>query len=110
MHYQWGYLYTTDSDDYTVTVHYELPPTPTIAQLSLSEYYEFDDEAHAHLGITHSEFLDSNGVTRTIDYPNIPAYPESISVNGMTRVDWEMTVSNCWANYVFNAFFWNSVF
>jgi hypothetical protein len=62
MHYFHNYAYNLDSDDYTVSYHWELPPTPTILQLSLTSYYEFDDQAHAQMGFTHVEYLDSNGV------------------------------------------------
>jgi hypothetical protein len=109
MHYDHNYAYNTGSDPYTISVHYELPPTSTIVQLTLSSYYEFDDQGNVQLGITHDEYLDSNGVTRHDDYNNVPEYPTAVSVNGMTRVDWEMTVSNCWADYMMNAFFWDSV-
>jgi hypothetical protein len=109
MHYDHNYAYTTGSDDYTVSNHYELPPTPTILELSLSTYYEFSDQAHAQLGITHVEYVDSSGVTRHIDYPSAPEYPTALSINSLTRVDWQITVSNSWADYLLNAFFWDSV-
>jgi hypothetical protein len=109
MHYQHGYIYNVDSDDYTISHHWELPPTSTILQLSLSTYYEFDDEAHVDLGFTHDEFVDRDGVTRHDDYDHIPEYPTALSISGLTRVDWEITVSNCWADWLLNAFFWDVV-
>lgn len=109
MHYNHGYAYNTGSDDYTVSYHYELPPNSTILQLSLSSYYEFDDQAHVQTGFTRTEYLDSNGVTRHNDYSEIPEYPTALSVNRLTRADWEMTVANCWADYLLNAYFWNAV-
>jgi hypothetical protein len=110
MHYFHNYAYNLDSDDYTVSYHWELPPTPTILQLSLTSYYEFDYQAHAQMGFTHVEYLDSNGVTRHDDYSEVPEYPTALSVNGLTRADWELTVSNCWADYLANFFFWGSVY
>lgn len=52
MYYDYEWAMTTGSDNYTVSWHYELPPTSTIGQLSLSSYYEFDDRAHVDLGFT----------------------------------------------------------
>jgi hypothetical protein len=109
MHCEHWYLWTTGSDDYTQSYHYELPPTPTIVQLSLSNYFEFDDNAHTLMGITHDEYIDGNGVPRHDDYPITPVYPTVVAINGMTRVDWQFTVSNCWADLLFNAFFWDWV-
>ena len=41
MHCSSGYLYNLGSDLYSVSKHYELPPTATIVELSLSTYFEF---------------------------------------------------------------------
>ncbi len=109
MHYAHNYLYNTGSDDYTVSLHWELPPTSTILQLSLSAYYEFDDQAHVQMGFTHDEYIDSEGIPRHDDYSEIPEYPTALSINRLTRADWEITVSNCWADWLLNAFFWDSV-
>lgn len=109
MHYTHNYAYNTGSDDYTVSSHWELPPTSTILQLSLAGYYEFDDQAHVQIGFTRVEYLDSHGVTRHNDYSEVPEYPTALSINGMTRADWEITVSNCWGDYLANFFFWNAV-
>jgi hypothetical protein len=109
MHCEHWYLYTTDSNDYSQSYHFELAPTPTILQLSLSGYFEFGDQAHVQMGFTHDEYIDSDGVPRHDDYSNIPEYPTLLVINGLTRVDWEISVNDCWADLLFNAFFWDHV-
>jgi hypothetical protein len=109
MHYSHNYLYNTGSDPFTTSHHYELPPTSSICQLSLAGYYEFDDQANFQIGFNHVEYLDSSGVTRHIDYSSVPEYPIAIGVNGLTRIDWQTTVSNCWGDWLLNVFFWDSV-
>ena len=109
MHYAHNYLWTTESDYYTQTAHWELPPTSSIAQLTVTTYFEFDDEGSIDLGITRVEYLDGT-VTRHIDYSNIPQYPKAVSINGLTRIDWRARVSNAWASWLLNVFFWDSVY
>ena len=109
MHYEYGFVYS--DDDYTASYHWELPPTSTILQLSLSSLTEgWDKYAWATLGFTHVEYLDSNGVPRHEDYPVDRNTPTALSVNGLTRVDWEIGVLDTWVNWLLNAFFWNSVY
>jgi len=67
MHYETGYAYNFDSDYHTVSHHWELAPTSSIVELSLTQYFEMDDEASVQLGIKRVEFLDSDGVTRHRD-------------------------------------------
>jgi hypothetical protein len=109
MHCEHWALYNTGSDDYSQSYHFELPPTPSILQLSQSGYYEFDDQSHMEMGFTHAEFIDSGGVPRHDDYSSMPEYPTLLVISGLTRVDWLLTVSNCWADLLFNAFFWDQV-
>ena len=110
MHCESHALYTTGGDFYSTSHHYELPPTPTIAQLSMVNDYEFDDQAKFDLGFTRVEFLDGK-VTRHANFPDIDSVnPTSIVVqNGMTRVDWGAQVSNCAVSYIVNLFYWSSV-
>ena len=109
MHTESGYAYNVEDDEFTLSFHYELPPTPSIVQLSMSAYYEFDDQASTRLSITRVEFIDQGGVPRHIDYPSIPRYPNVAVIDGLTRVDWQVRVSNCWVDYLFNVFFWDAV-
>lgn len=112
MHYQYGWASTTGSDDYTASWHYELPPTPTIGELSLGDYFEFDDKAHVDLGFTHVEYLGPQGQTSHNDYPDIDSFDvqHDVSITNMTRADWAMRVSNCTASFLLNLFFWDSVY
>ena len=111
MHCDTSYAYTTGGDEYTASWHYELPPTSTIGQLSLNRYYEFDDKAHVDLGFTHVEYLGPQGQTSHNDYPDITsADPQLIvGITNMTRADWEIGVSNCWAEWLLNLFYWDNV-
>lgn len=110
MHCEWWAPYNTGDDWYTTSHHFELGPTPTVAELSLIDYYEFDDKARVDLGFTRVEFLDG-GVTRHDDFPDIDSFSavKIVVRNGMTRIDWSAQVSNCAVSYLVNLFFWNSV-
>ena len=107
-----NFAYTTGSDDYSGSFHWELPPRSALGQLSISTYFEFDDEAHVDLGFTHAEYLDNDNVTHHADYPDIDRVDaaRTISVNRLTRIEWQMRVSNCVAWFLINLFFWDSVF
>ncbi len=112
MHQETQWAFTTGSDNYSASYLYELAPTPTIAQISLVKYFEFDDEAHVDLGFTSCSFVDQDGVTRTdtfldIDHvDNVTAFAR----NGLVSASYEMRVSNCHAACLVNFFFWPNVF
>ncbi len=113
MRYETGSMFNFDSDPFTGSWHLELPPTSTIGQLSLAAYFELADEANVDLGFTHDEYLDPQGVPRHDDYPDIDTITgvrHAISINNMTRVDWEMRIGSCAATFLLNLFFWDSVF
>lgn len=107
MHYDTGFVY---GDDYTASYHWELPPTSTILQLSLTGLIEGLDFHFMAQGFTHIEYLDSDGVTRHEDYTDPATRPTALSINGLTRVDWEISVIDARADWLLNAFFWNSVY
>src|SRR5579884_2984235 len=104
MHYFTGWAYTTGSDEYTVSNHWEIPPLNCIVQTSIVGTYEFDDQANAMINITSAQYLDSDGVTRTDDFGGPPATNSnpvtSIYYSSLVRFDWAMQVSNCWGNYM----------
>jgi hypothetical protein len=111
MHYESHYAWNDEDTWYSASWHYELSPTPCIVQLSLGSYDEFDDQGLADLSITHIEFKDSNGHTQSQDFPiavNFPA-KQAMSVDKMTRVDWNLIVSNAFARFIVNVFKWDSV-
>ncbi len=110
MHCEWWWAYNTGGDWYTTSYHYELPPTPTIAELSMIDYFEFDDRAQLDLGFTHIEYLD-NGVTRHDDFANIDSFDSTKIVvhNALTRVDWSMQITSCATSHLINLFYWDSV-
>ena len=109
MHQAHSYAYNTGSDPYTVSHHYEVAPISSLVQLSLSSYYEFGDQANVQTGITRVEYIHPGGVPRHNDYSEISEYPTAVAINRMTRVDWELTASACWADYPLNIFYWDSV-
>lgn len=111
MHYETHWAYNEGDTWYTASWHYELPPTPCIVQLSLGSYDEFNDQGLADLAITHIEFQDAHGAPQSQDFPipvNFPAR-QAMSVDRMTRVDWQLIVSNAFARFLVNVFKWDSV-
>jgi hypothetical protein len=71
MHQEQHWAYNLGSNDFTASHDFELPPTPTLAQVTLGDFYEFDDKSHAELGFTSCVFVDASGVTRTDTFPDI---------------------------------------
>jgi hypothetical protein len=71
MHQEQHWGYTVDSDEQTHSDDYKLPPTPTLAQITVGDFYEFDDKSHANLGFTSCTYLDQNGVPQTDTFPGI---------------------------------------
>jgi hypothetical protein len=111
MHQEENWAYTIDSDNFTASHDYELPPTPTLAQITLGQFYEFGDQSHVDLGFTSCAYLDEHGVTRTDLFPDIDDL-DSVHVfarNGLARADFQIRVSNMFASYVVNFFFWDEV-
>lgn len=111
MHQTQSYAYNVESDDYTASWDWELPPTPTLAQITLGHIYEFDDKSHVDLGFTSCQYLDQNGVTRTDTFPDIDNF-DAVHVfakMGLVRADFQMRVSNISASWVANFFFWDNV-
>ncbi|WP_292770491.1 hypothetical protein [Nostoc sp. NOS(2021)] len=111
MHSETRWAYTTDSDNYSASFQFELPPTSTIAEISLGGYYEFDDKAHVDIGFTGCSFLDNNGVTRTDSFPDIDRFDSTrvFSRNGLTSASYQIRVSNCAAYSLVNFFYWPAV-
>lgn len=111
MHHAHYWAYTTGSDDYTVTHQYELAPTSTLAQISLSDFYEFDDQSHADIAFLGCTYLDSSGVTRTDTFPVIDAFDavHAFGRNGLASATFGIRVSNIAASYIVNFFFWDHV-
>ena len=96
MHQEQHWAYNLGSNDFTASHDFELPPTPTLAQVTLGDFYEFDDKSHAELGFTSCVFVDASGVTRTDTFPDIDAL-DAIRVfgrNGLARADFQLRVSN----------------
>ena len=107
----WYYSAWSVGNPATVSHHDELPPTSTIAQLSLVDYYEFAGQAHVDLGFTRVEFLDGGGVPRHDDFLSIDDFDSTklVARNRMIRADYSMQVANCSASYLINYFFWPSI-
>lgn len=107
-----AYAWTIESGNYTMSFQYELPPTSTLAQISLATYYEFDNQAHAELGFTECTYVDQNGVTHTDTFPDIDAIDATrmFGRNGLSSASYMLRVSNCYGSAVVNFFFWDSVF
>jgi len=112
MHHRSGYAYEIGGDSYSASWHYELAPKSTLAQLSLTSYFEFDDETKVDLGFTSCQFIDSNGVQRTDSFPDIDLIDgvvHKFGRNKLVRVDWEMRVRDVHASWLLNLFYWDHV-
>jgi hypothetical protein len=105
------WAYTIDSDDFSYSGEYRLPPTPTLAQISLAGTYEFDDQSHVDIGFTSCDYIDGDGVQRTDTFKDIDWMdaPRVFGRNNLVRAAWEIRVSNLAAIAILNFFFWDSV-
>ena len=110
MHCEQATFYNTGDDWYTQSFHINLGPQATIAELSMVDYYEFDDKARFDLGFTHVDFMDGT-TPRHDDFSDIDAFDSAKYVvrNGMTRIDWAMQLSNCAVSYLLNLYYWDAV-
>lgn len=111
MHQEQHWAVNTGSDDYSPTWQFELPPTNTLAQIGLGDYYEFDDQAHVDLGFISGSFLDSNGVTRPLNFPDIDSTDavHVLAQPGLTSLVFGTKISNAAMSCVLNFFFWDQV-
>ena len=111
MHQEQHWAYTTGSDDYLATHEFDLPPTPTLGQISMGDYYEFDDQSHVELAFISGSFLDSDGVTRPLNFPNIDDFNATrvFAQPGLASATCGLRVSNASGSAVLNFFFWDQV-
>ena len=111
MHQEQHWGYTVGSGERTGSHDFKLPPTPTLAQITLGDFYEFGDKSHVNLGFTSCTYLDENGVTQTDTFPGIDegGTVHVFGRHGLTSADFQVGVSNIFASYVVNFFFWDSV-
>src|SRR5262249_28032718 len=111
MHQEQHWALTTDSDSYLATHEYDLPPTPTLAQISMGDIYEFDDQSHVELAFISGSFLDSDGVTRPLNFPDIddPNATHVFAQPGLASATYGLRVSNAQGSAVVNFFFWDQV-
>jgi hypothetical protein len=72
-HQEQHWAYTIDSDDFSHSGEFRLPPTSALAQISLGDFYEFDDKSHVDAGFTSCDYIDGDGVPRTDNFPDIDA-------------------------------------
>jgi hypothetical protein len=111
MHQEEWVVSTSGSDDLKATHHYLLPPTPTCAQITLGDYYEFDDQSHGELGFMFCRYLDSHGLEKTdIFQPVTGYYPTHVFARmNLIYAEFELVASNAFISGVLNFFFWNEV-
>lgn len=111
MHQEQHWGYTLDSDEQTKSYDFKLPPTPTLAQITVGDFFEFDDQSHANLGFTSCSYLDGNGVTQTDMFPGIHegGTVHVFGRNNLTSATFQVGVSNIFVSFVVNFFFWDSV-
>jgi len=112
MHHSSGYAYQIGGDWHSASWHYELSPKSTLAQLTLADHYEFDDETKVDLGFTSCEFIDGDGVQHKDSFPDIDqigGVVHKFGRNKLVRVDWEMRVYDVYSTWLLNLFYWNNV-
>ena len=111
MHCDTYWAYNFGDDWFSWSFSYELPPTPTIAQLTMCQLFEFQDNTAVDLGFTHQEWIDGNGVQRHQDWNvSTDATPKLLVTTGLVRLDGAISVWGCQSQLIFNAFFWDQVF
>jgi len=106
-----------DGSGFTASHDFELPPTPTIAQIALAQLVEEDDESRGELGFTSCVYLDGSGVTRTDTFPDLDNFGVNgwdtpvhvFGRNGLARADFQLRASNAWIAYVVTFSFWDNV-
>jgi len=110
-HQEQHWASNTDSDDFSHSGEVRFPPRSTLAQISLGDFYEYDDKSHADIAFTRCNFIDDSGVPRTDDFLDVDALGAThvFARNGLTSAFWEMRISNIAASAVLNFFFWDSV-
>jgi hypothetical protein len=113
MHQEQHWVVNSESDSFTASHDFELPPTSTLAQITLCDYVERDDQSYVFLGFTSCVFLDVAGVPQT-DVLAAPGSKTGNEVhafgrNGLTRADFAISVASVQASYIVNFFFWDSV-
>ena len=90
----------------TVSNHVEMPPTSTIGQVGIVDYFDSTDPNNTSGGFDSCQFIDQFGVQRT----NVLNGAASFDQNNMVRVDFTMFASaDCSASYIVNLFFWPNV-
>jgi hypothetical protein len=110
MHQEANQLFT-DSDSFNATFQFELAPTPTCAQISLSTYVELSDMARVDLGFISCTFLNKNNLTQIDKFPDARAEGAitAFARNGLSSVSYQMNIADCIATCLVNFFFWSAV-
>ena len=109
MHQGQGWASAIGGDYYTVSYHYELAPASTLAQLSLSSFSAYDDDAFAWVAFTSCQYLDSLNVLRTDTFDFTTAAPKLLVRNRLVRADFVLNVRDAYASFISNFFFWDNV-
>ena len=99
----WAFAYG-DELDFTLSSHYELPPTSCLAQLSLSSYEDLSVEGNVKPGSSYARLAITHAEPQQTGY-----FTNAIAINGLTRLDWQVVVHNCFTYALLNIFFWDSV-
>jgi hypothetical protein len=90
---------------------YEFAPASLIAEISMTQYYELDDECSVELGFKRCSYLDDHGVTRDESFPG-PGSNSPVTVfqkNRLASATVGMRVSTCICYFIINFFIWDHV-
>jgi len=114
MRYDQGLLFNRGSGIFSRSFDVRLELNNAICQLTLADVGEFDPGSRglAEMGFTEFAFLDADGHTVHVPLPDITGTNavHALAHNRMVSLTYAVRVSNAFASWVINMFFWESVF
>lgn len=93
--------------EYTASIHIELPPTPTIAQISVVEFREYSAPSALVVAFLDWTYVDQNGVTQAEG--GGAGDVKLLGKNGLTSLDLGLHAEYCSAVILLNLFYWPSI-
>jgi hypothetical protein len=111
MSFEQGILIRRGSGVYSRSFRIDLGLTNAICQVTLADFGEFGPESHCDLGFVSYEYLNTDGHTVHVDLPGVNATGavHTFAHNRLLSATYVVQVSNAFASWVINMFFWESV-
>jgi hypothetical protein len=86
---------------YRTSRQMELPPRPTVAQVSMAAHRELRGASRAIAAITSIKYIDSNGQPQTQNFPDLYSIDRVpiVGHDGLTTVTWQIDVADAEATF-----------